>query len=330
MIILLLLPLCLSDQWATLSTNDVEGIRIVRKQATLLTDPENDISWNINRAVRTNGNQIFVAPLSDEVMLLDKNGRLVKTIGRKGNGPGEYVGPLKNLHIKDDGLWLTTPTKVHHYDKGQHQYSFKTPMHIGFKGYRLSSTARTFAVHNDQILLGGPSKKGIKQVATLFSKDGEILKSVQDPTLTEDELNGFYKGKNTLWTFVDNHWYGVYEYIPKLLKYDEDLNFIAAYNLDSPPIRAVLEIQKDRDRPLATFWDFAVHNDKILLATQRGLHVFDRDSLKCRAIYLFKTKGDPDTDEFPQYVMHTFAMLDDGRIILGNSGHEALFISRLD
>lgn len=113
----------------------------------------------------------------DRVLKFDKSGRFLRTIGRKGQGPGEYMKPLKlfidgqdNLYISDQGISLL---------KFDREGNFKEIIKLKFSIPFMPIEARNFYVSKDGRIVSFTrdySEEGIIRKLVLISQKGEIIK----------------------------------------------------------------------------------------------------------------------------------------------------------
>jgi hypothetical protein len=75
----------------------------------VLTLADSDLSegqyWPMG--VSESGDVVFLASMTDQPMfrVVDSTGRRLQAFGRRGDGPGEFRGPL-DLHLRGDSIWI--------------------------------------------------------------------------------------------------------------------------------------------------------------------------------------------------------------------------------
>jgi len=306
--------------------NDFESVRLSAKP---FTDVDSQAVWNINRLVVSNGVQVFVAPLGEQVMRLDLEGRFLGTVGRQGQGPGEYSGKTIGLAAHDRDLFLVVVGRLLHYRDGSFVNGFRLPDGGSFGSFYRATNSATIGVTNERIVIPSADIAEGRALATIFSWEGEKMGSIADPEMSKALIDADPMARNSLWKHHRGKWYAVYAFYPKLLVYDSSFRFEGSYQLDSPYIREYRENHPSGRRPLPLFWDIDAHGEHLLLSTQGGLHRIDATKGEVDGLISFASKGDEDWDQLPVVVFHAFAILDDGRIVLGNNNYERLFWSRL-
>ncbi|MDJ0839388.1 MAG: hypothetical protein QNK37_22910 [Acidobacteriota bacterium] len=295
--------------------------------ATPFTETDGAVMYKMNRILVSDADRIFLAPLTEEVMELNLQGELIRTIGRTGGGPGEYNSARLALYAKDKHIWLITRKRVIHYYDNDYVDGFRLPIRGGFAHFPYGANAKSFAVVDGKILLSASESNRPEEIATLYSPEGKPLQVAVDPDFPEHLMNLHPRSLRTQWAYDNGKWYALYDFVPKLIVFNKDLQFESAYHLTSPVISAYLRQTEGKTKPMKLFWDFKIAGGSLWALTQRGLHRIDGGSV--RALYTFKVKGNPEYEAAPYFPFHHFALLPDGRIILGHNHEEGLFQARL-
>jgi hypothetical protein len=106
------------------------------------------------------------------IQIFDKNGQYLQTIGRKGQGPGEFNNP-SDIHLdKKNNLYVKDRYKIHIFNK-QSQYE---------RSITLFENIRQFGINRDGNILAEifsrPTRENMFQEVALFAPEGKKLKTI--------------------------------------------------------------------------------------------------------------------------------------------------------
>jgi len=274
---------------------------------------------------------IYLRSLRDPVVgMIGTDGRFLGTIGTAGSGPGEIDGGIMAMAVDSDDVYLVT---TGHHDRVLHfeNRTYRRTIPVTSVGTTMvtMSCANGFAVSGDRFVFPAPTADS--QVAYLY-EDEDRKTALGDPLFskaTEPDLVGRVPYINdTLWTREGNRWFGLYKYYPALIVWDGEKTKTIALevpgaldefaNLVSPstdPSR-----RGPKPDPKRLFADFSIRDGIVTVLTNGNLYQIDIES------------GDPTgharvTVELPgvdgrPYTFHSFAILDDGRVLFGNINPE--------
>ena len=151
---------------------------------------------------------IFVQ-MTSNIIQYDRQGNLIRTIGRKGGGPGEYVW-VNNMVVDDQAkriLITDTSGKINEYDfEGHFVRDFKTP----YKGKLVSLDGGRIALDVENVWYD------VKERLVILNEKGEVEKSFPRYELFEHTNNGRIDSET--------------DRIPRLTKFHDIVCFNEAYN----------------------------------------------------------------------------------------------------
>ncbi|MDJ0841027.1 MAG: 6-bladed beta-propeller [Acidobacteriota bacterium] len=278
-------------------------------------------SWQITRQLVSNGKLIYLGSPGEPVYVFDDRGRFLNTLGRVGEGPGEYGLRRLGLYAEGDDVWVVDRRAIQHYREGRYYREIRLPYHPDGAVMR-SNTANHFAV--DQGLLLFPSKNLDGRIASLIDAEGRVVAEAIDPNFDEHLLTFTRKAKNAHWQTADGIWYCLYSNTPRVALFDARLQFIRDYALTGSVIEAYTtrffdEAATSNRRGVALFFGFRIFRGKGFAMTQKGLHQFDLDNGEVEVIYQLKSQDIPGSEG---YVLSFpfFAILDNGSIVVSQAG----------
>lgn len=171
--------------------------------------------------------ELYIVDRADNcIFICDNNGRFLRTLGRKGQGPGEFLSPGKVLAAQDSLIVLNQGnSRVDFFDlSGQFKRSFKI-----FKSYR------DCAVHSGRIYLTSMGQRDEKLVDVLDFQ-GNRLFSFGDTRYDHYLLN---------WCRIaissDGNIYLAFEHLPAIQRYTVDGRLLNEFRLKRP----MSDIQED-------------------------------------------------------------------------------------
>lgn len=98
----------------------LEDVFMLEKIITLEGRKDSFVSSVYSTKITSSGDILIISMNSGktDVLIFDKNGKFIKTLGRKGNGPGEYLKPVSLAEDSDGNIYLvdTDSRKIHIYN----------------------------------------------------------------------------------------------------------------------------------------------------------------------------------------------------------------------
>ncbi len=124
-------------------------------------------------AVDSQGNIYVVDSGNQRIQKYDKDGNYLQTIGRKGQGPGEFMRPFNILLDEQDNIYLMEIRRLHLFDpKGNFMKSFVPPMFI-----------MGFAAESEGNIIGQglvSSEKAQNFGVMILDNEGKIIKTIAE------------------------------------------------------------------------------------------------------------------------------------------------------
>ena len=138
------------------------------------------------------------------VQKFNKNGGYVKTIGRKGQGPGEFVNPLALYIDGHDNLYVSEGRKMHVFDRSGELR----------KSHVLENNIRDFFVDEDGHIITFcmiTDDEGSKKIIVKLDMEGKIIQTFAEYTDVEAVRNQTEGG--SVMTFKAYHQYNYWVYL---------------------------------------------------------------------------------------------------------------------
>jgi hypothetical protein len=176
-----------------------EFVALLEEDLSIGNEDDDNYRFYRARAIALDSeNNIYVVDLGNyRVQKFDEMGRYLQTIGRKGQGPGEFQGPLRVFVDARNSLYVSEYKKIHVFDNhGQYKSSFSLDYHLV-----------DFAVDSDGHILGysdlhqrDTARRGIIKM----DSQGKIVKTIQEYT---DLGIKVIIGETATFTLSPNHVY---------------------------------------------------------------------------------------------------------------------------
>ncbi len=234
---LLLLAFSCSKKDQTYTTEFIEGVKHIHNLAPLWNDqPEVSLEFvqkigdleaedenymfhlPTDVIVAENGNIYILDSGNHRIQKFDSNGKYISTIGRKGQGPGEFNSPI--------GIRLDSKEFIYVLDQGNHRIQVFSTKDKYLKSFSNPTFSPTFGlVGDDRILLNtGLSNSSNDQfnqnIFGLFSHEGNILKAFgKAKEIEHDDLH-----LRTVLTFQWNE---------AFIEVDEENNIFTAFKVQN-------------------------------------------------------------------------------------------------
>lgn len=160
---------------ADVDVTDSAGVRVVRfstlasinaptvvARRSFRTDPGETVLFNLEDGVFLADGSLLLANLgTSELVLIDRDGKEIRRIGGRGEGPGEYRWPSW-LEVVDDNVWV--------YDKGQRRLTVLGPE------LQVLAT-RNFSVGDDPLIPLAPLTIAGDTVVAIHGSSGHVRSS---------------------------------------------------------------------------------------------------------------------------------------------------------
>jgi len=137
-------------------------------------DDENTMFYRIGGiAIDSQGNMFVVDSGNQRIQKYDKDGNYLQTIGRKGQGPGEFMRPFDILLDEQDNIYLLENRKIHVYD----------PKGDSIQDINLQNFMMGFAVGAEgNIIAHGfvQAEEGENLGVVIINQEGKITKTIAE------------------------------------------------------------------------------------------------------------------------------------------------------
>jgi len=224
-----------------------------------------------------------------EVFNIDLSGKLLRKFGRKGQGPGEFIGP-SSLRISADHIYI--------YDTGNGRFQifsldgiyerqFKIPIKV--YDYKISSGQLFVLKSNPQ-----PNDQNVIYPISIYGNEGEKDKEISAAPFKQIKNNDELKANNVLSIQIyKNQIHCLQKYGTNYRIYDLQGKLMKDFDLEINPIS--LPERKNMKGWLWAFHAFCVDDDRIYascaLTGNVSIYVFDLDG---RLLEIYRSPLSPD------------------------------------
>lgn len=149
------------------------NIKLDLKEGLCISSEEENYFYGENLAVDDKGNIYFLDIENLRVLVFSIEGKYLKTIGRKGDGPGEFQNPHDIYIDRNQNLIVVDERKIHIFDK---EGNFQKAISIPF--YALNA----FIGKNSNILINSFlfSEEGRKIAIVVVNPETQITKTINE------------------------------------------------------------------------------------------------------------------------------------------------------
>ena len=167
-------------------------------------DDENYQFYRVYNLAVDSGDNIYVADGGNHrIQKFDKSGNYILTIGRKGQGPGEFTGISDILIDEDDNLYVLGGRRIQKFN-GSGEY---------LNGFVLETSLSNFFLDSDGFIFGISSardEEGRKRNVVKLNSEGKFTKTCAE--FSDSYKTAQRKSEEAIVTFRANH-----AYTPELL-----------------------------------------------------------------------------------------------------------------
>ena len=277
----------------------------------------------------SNGHHLFVmAANSPYVLELDSRPRLVRRIGRRGNGPEDTgIHGLQGLAVTQQGLFVISNNgkpAMHYYEKGEHLFRFNLlsmPM--------VSRVSNIFAVSDQQIMTAAHAKTGHLGLVYDYGGGPEARAGKLLP-MNKGDLRYNPAINDTYWQYDGTYWYCLFKYRPFLRVYNRDFTRIKEWTLQGPEIskkekdffaRAEKKIKYGNiSFPFPYFDEFKLFGNHLYFTCGKILYKLRKDDgrLISRTAFYGEGPGFEEVTPGGNLNLSYFAFLNTGRLVLAS------------
>jgi hypothetical protein len=145
------------------------------------------------------GNIYILDQANKRIQKFDKNGKFIQSIGRKGQGPGEFENPDFLLVDEHENILVYDNRKLHHFDNNGKFVKF---YHFPFECESFALTSENNFLTNSRVF----SQEGGAEAVHLINQEGDILKTIA--TFPYVKLKAWFKYKARFYAvFPELHLY---------------------------------------------------------------------------------------------------------------------------
>ncbi len=260
---------------------------------------------------------------ASHILAVNRDGQVVRVIGRKGGGPGEFKGRVTAFAVHGPALWAIGDRgqRATYFEGGAHVLDFK------LKGYNIDAVgpdARPFGFTNEYVLV--QAHPSTRHLAALYGYDGELRRYVGD--IAPIDVEALRKNpalNDTFWRTDGKRWFCLFKYRPFLLVFDRAFNQLAEFELTGPEIErrneafAEFKPKRKTNMPNYFFTDFKIHRGKLYALCSPALYQIDPDTGETlNRTYFFGEGEDFGAVEGSPLAMFHMAFLDDDSLVLGH------------
>ena len=284
--------------------------------------------------IEFNGEHLVIQSASlPEFYQISLTGQLLSKHGRLGEGPGEFSGAPRGLGAFDHRICVIGKNgkRASFYQDGTFVKQFYLESYLYFSG-NYASNAVAF-VGNKVIV---PCRRTSGALALAYDLDDPEKKQKVGRPLDFDKKILWQKRylNDTMWTGDGRHAFAAFDYFPLILHFDESLNLVRQYNLDSPhfvnTFEDILEFERipgKSTHPMPLIQDFQVTPSFFYLLSRTSLFRLARTSGAVVDVFHFYGVGDTfESLAGKNLVFEYMAVINDQKLILGHTampwGHD--------
>jgi len=306
------------------------GFRVARLPVTSFyhdTEEHPAEYWQSTFYLETDGDNVIVNNMRGPLIEIDGDGYFVRTIGRIGEGPGEYGSVCFGVSAREDSVVVIDDSSVVFFEDGsfQRQITYRQPETFhSTNPFR----CRSFDVGGGKLLIPWPRETRPGQIATVCDLDGKPEKTVIDDVVDTRMLELSPWSQSTHWRYEGGLWYCAYMFQPRIAVFDERFEKLGDIRFESPETIAYERdfYASDRSsvfnprRNIPLFFSFQVRERTGYLMAQGLLHEIDLESGELVGLYRFYAPDHPEIGKQPYYNFPFFAVLDGDRIVMATPG----------
>ena len=225
----------------------------------------------------------------NEAFHIDLNGKLLRKFGRKGQGPGEFIGP-SSLRIAADHIYIYDTGngrfQIFSLD-GKYERQFKIPIQV--YDYKISSGQLFVLKSNPQ-----PNDRNVIYPISIYGNEGEKDKEISAAPFNKTKYTEELKANNVLsMQIYKNQIHCLQKYGTNYRIYDLQGKLIKDFDLEINPIS--LPERNNMKGWLWAFHAFCVDDNRIYascaLTGNVSIYVFNLDG---RLLEIYRSPMSPD------------------------------------
>jgi hypothetical protein len=252
------------------SAKSVEDVFQIISETELQTTPDCPIAHITDMEIDTKGNFIVADGWqSIGVYVFDRDGKFVKELGRKGQGPGEYANPV-SLEISRDGdIWVA--------DFGNNRISIYSK-DLDFKDQILCRPRILYFIHlnsRNEIYMYRSQANPIKPNTsdTIFRYDGQGNKISSFAPFPKEALNvKFWAGQDGMTIGKDDSIYEMNPLYYNIRKFSPEGDLIGSFSRKTKLFKV---ITKEGITPIVVYGPFYLDKGLIIAHVNKHLEIYD-------------------------------------------------------
>jgi hypothetical protein len=241
-------------------------LELVQKIGELEGDDENYQLYQPSDVVRDSDGNIYILELGNaRIQKFDENGRYLKTIGRKGQGPGEIQQALKMEKDAADNLYV--------YDLGNMRIQIFSAEGEDLGSHRFTKPGSFFRLRSDNsyavpYLVFEPGNKQPKRVGVFEISGNELFGFGEVTDQDDDPIRN--RMKNTIFFDIDagDNTYLTYSVLNKIEKYGPAGTLLTVFDrplafktTDEPVVKILDFMNMSREVPIYNSISFTLEID---------------------------------------------------------------------
>jgi len=138
--------------------------------------------WLVDLDIDSNGNIFVLDKQQCKILIFDREGQYLQSIGGKGQGPGEFISPKKLILDHNDHINVLEDRRLHKFDAKAEFAKL-----LNFKYYLM--TCSLFANGEVLALANEMNPQGLTQRCLFLNPEGEITKTLAEHIIAMDRLD---------------------------------------------------------------------------------------------------------------------------------------------
>ena len=263
-------PLPSSDIEKLSSAKSVEDVFQIISETELQTTPDCPIAYITDMEIDTKGNFIIADGWqSIGVYVFGRDGKFIRELGRKGQGPGEYANPV-SLEISRDGeIWVA--------DYGNNRISIYSK-DLDFKDQILCRPRILHFLHlnnRNEIYMYRSQANPLKPNTsdTIFRYDGHGNKTSSFAPFPKEALKvKFWAGQDGMTIGKDDSIYEMNPLYYNIRKFSPDGDFIGSFSRRTKLFKVITE---EGITPIIVYGPFYLDKGLVIAHVNKHLEIYD-------------------------------------------------------
>jgi len=256
------------------------------------------------------------------IIVIDSQGKFVRTIGKAGPGPTEQGTNSISIGVDGASLWsISGDMKFGHYfENGEHQHSIRLVDYNSF--VRLTNAAEPIAFTHDFLILPCMYNTNLF-MAYVYDYHAEIRYKIPAVFNKPETVMKNPSINDSFWIRGESAWYCLFKHRPLLQVYDDTFKVQKQFHLEGPEIADLTrELQdfkrvKQFDVPRPYFTDAKIFKGHLYTMCEGALYQIDLTSGVIKKHIVFYST-EPELAGAERLYLFFFAFLEDGTLVLGH------------